>query len=73
MAKTRWHELPGETPAKGSRMAMTEDNFYRIIAIHDELIDEQRVEISALKAANNKLRIKLKARRERENKSNKNR
>ena len=72
MTKTRWHELPGETPAKDSRMAMTEDNFYRIIAMRDELIDEQRVEISALKAANNKLRVKLEARRERENKSNKN-
>ena len=61
----QWHTLPGETPAKDKRMDMTEDNFYRVIAMRDEIIDEQCVEISALKASNNKLRIKLEARRER--------
>ena len=61
----QWHTLPGETPAKDKRMDMTQDNFYRVIAMRDEIIDEQCVEISALKASNNKLRIKLEAKRER--------
>ena len=64
MIKIAWHELHGETPAKDARMEMTEDNFYRVIAMHDELIEEQFAEISALKASNNKLRLKLEARRE---------
>ena len=63
--KIAWHELHGETPEKGARMEMTEDNFYRVLAMHDELIGEQFAEISALKASNNKLRMKLEARRER--------
>jgi len=61
-----WHELPGETPKKDKRMDMTQDNFYRVIGMRDEIIDEQRVEISMLKASNNKLRIKLESRRSRE-------
>ncbi len=55
-----WHELPGETPKKDERMEMTQENFYRVIAMRDELIDEQRVEISKLKAKVNQLRLKLK-------------
>ena len=51
----KWYELKGETPGKDARMEMTSDNFYRIIASHDELIHEQRVEISKLKAKINKL------------------
>ena len=66
MPKIAWHKLHGETPKKDERMEMTEDNFYRVIGMRDEIIDEQRVEISALKAANNKLRVKLEARRKRE-------
>jgi hypothetical protein len=62
-----WHELPGKTATKDKRMDMTQDNFYRVIAMRDEIIDEQRVEISMLKASNNKLRIKLESRRAREN------
>jgi len=58
-----WHELPGETPKKDKRMDMTQDNFYRVIGMRDEIIDEQRVEISMLKASNNKLRIKLESSR----------
>jgi hypothetical protein len=64
--KKPWHELPGETPKKDKRMDMTQDNFYRVIALHDELIHELRVEMSMLKSSNNKLRIKLESRRERE-------
>ena len=64
--KIAWHELHGETPAKDERMEMSQDNFYRIIGMRDEIIDEQRVEMSELKASNNKLRVKLEARRARE-------
>lgn len=55
-----WHELPGETPKKDVRMEMTKENFYRVISMRDELIDEQRAEISKLKAKVNQLRLKLK-------------
>tara|TARA_R110000787_G_scaffold102906_1_gene209113 strand:- start:33 stop:233 length:201 start_codon:yes stop_codon:yes gene_type:complete len=65
MSKKQWHTLTGETPDKDKRMDMTQDNFYRLIAMRDEIIDEQRVEISALKASSNKLRIKLEVKRER--------
>lgn len=61
----RWHEEPGKTPAKDKRMDMTEDNFYRIISMRDEIIHEQKAEISTLKISNNKLRMKLQASRER--------
>jgi len=56
----KWHELPGETPAKDKRMDMTQDNFYRVIAMRDELIQKQKAEISTLKAKINQLRSKIK-------------
>lgn len=58
-----WHELPGETPEKGDHMIMDEDNFNRVIAMRDELIDEQRTEISNLKAKVNQLTLKLESKR----------
>ena len=58
-----WHELPGKTPKKGEHMVMDEDNFNRVIAMRDELIDEQRVEISKLKAKVNQLTLKLESER----------
>lgn len=57
--KVAWHELGDPTPKKGEQMKMTSDNFYRVIAMRDELIDEQRQEISKLKAKVNQLRMKL--------------
>ena len=54
-----WYTLPGETPKKDARMDMTQDNFYRVIAMSDELIHEQRAEISSLKAKINKLEQKI--------------
>jgi hypothetical protein len=58
----KWHELPGETAAKDKPMDMTQENFYRVIAMRDDLIDEQRVEISKLKAKVNQLSQKIKSR-----------
>ena len=56
--KKPWHTLPGETPAKDKRMKMSQDNFYRVIAMNDELIHQQRDEIAKLKQTVNKLRMK---------------
>ena len=49
-----WHSI-GLTPAKGEPMEMTQENFYRVIAMHEELIMEQKDEISKLKMKINKL------------------
>jgi hypothetical protein len=54
-----WHEN-GTTPKKGDMMEMSQVNFYRVLEMRDEIIDEQRVEISKLKAKLNQLRLKLK-------------
>ena len=47
------------TPTKGERMPMTEEHFTKVIAMRDELIDDQREEISKLKMKVNKLQQKL--------------
>ena len=57
--KKPWHELPGETGKKDTRMEMTQDNFYRVIGMRDEIIDEQKSVISSLKSKINKLEQKL--------------
>ena len=54
----KWHELPGETSPKDKPMELTNDNYHRIIGMRDELIEEQRIEISKLKAKVNQLRQK---------------
>ena len=56
--KEPWHTLPGETPEKDKRMEMSQDNFYRVIAMHDELIHQQKDEIAKLKQTINKLRMR---------------
>lgn len=56
MAKP-WHST-GMSPTKDKRMDMTQENFYRIIAMHDEVIFEQRDTIAKLKMTINKLRLK---------------
>lgn len=53
-----WHDN-GVTPPKDKRMDMTQENFYRVIAMRDELIFEQKEEISKLKRALNNLELKL--------------
>ena len=55
----KWHERKGETPAKDKRMILSQDNFHRIIAMHEELIMEQKAEISKLKHKSNILRDRL--------------
>ena len=57
-AMRAWHTLPGETPKKDARIEMTQDNFYRVIAMSDELIHEQKTEIASLKSKINKLEQK---------------
>ena len=53
-----WQSL-GDTTVKGETMSMTQENFYRIIGMHEELIMEQKQEISDLKMKINKLNQKL--------------
>lgn len=43
------------TPAKDTMMPMTEEHFTKVIAMRDELIFEQKDEISKLKMKANKL------------------
>jgi|TARA_R110000764_G_scaffold45470_1_gene102127 hypothetical protein len=52
-----WHELAPPV-CKDKRMPMTEDYFYRVLAMDAELIDEMRKEIQQLKMTINKLRQK---------------
>jgi hypothetical protein len=58
VAGRKWHDN-GITPAKDSKMAMTQENFYRVITMRDEIIFEQKEEIAKLKSAINRLRQKL--------------
>lgn len=51
-----WHET-GMTPKKDKKMDMTQENFYRVIAMRDEIIFEQKSEISKLKQKINKLEL----------------
>ena len=53
-----WHDN-GITPTKGVKMEMTEEKFYRVIAMRDELIFEQKEEIAKLKSKVNQLRLKI--------------
>ena len=52
-----WHDK-GLTPKKGCLMEMTEENFDRVIAMRDEIIFEQKEEITKLKMTINRLRQK---------------
>lgn len=54
MSKPDWRDL-GDLPVKGERMEMTSENFYRVIGMRDELIEDQRKEISKLKLKLNQL------------------
>lgn len=60
---TDWREI-SQTPVKGYRMDMTEDNFNKVIAMRDELIFEQKEEIRKLKQRINKLNQKIEVRNE---------
>ena len=54
----KWHEM-AMTPKKDTKMPMTEEHFYKVIAMHEELIFEQKDEISKLKSKVGELREKL--------------
>ena len=60
-----WYDN-GTTPAKDKKMAMTQENFYRVIAMRDEIILEQKTEISKLKSKVNDLQLRYQPRRARE-------
>ena len=49
------------SPAKDKREPMTEERFYKIINMHDELIHEQKDEIARLKMKINQLKLKIKS------------
>lgn len=54
----KWQDM-AQTPAKDERMPMTKEHFYKVIAMRDELIFEQKDEISKLKSKVSELRAKL--------------
>ena len=56
--KDQWCD-EGMSPPKDKRMEMTQENFYRIIDMHDELIHEQRRVITSLTSKVNRLEQKL--------------
>jgi len=58
--KTNWQEIGYPLPSKEQRMKMTSENYYKIIAMRDELIFEQKDEIAMLKMKINQLQLKLK-------------
>jgi len=58
--KTNWQEIGYPLPSKEQRMKMTSENYYKIIAMRDELIFEQKDEIARLKMKINQLQLKLK-------------
>jgi len=53
----RWFDLAPPVP-KDKRMPMTEEYFYKVLAMDAELVDEMRKEIQQLKMTVNKLRLK---------------
>ena len=55
--KIKWHEIAPPTP-KDKKMPMTEEYFYKTLAMNEELIFEMLVEISKLKMTINKLQQK---------------
>ena len=54
----KWHETT-LTPAKAKKMPMTKEHFYKVIAMRDELIFEQKDEIAKLKSKVNKLQQRI--------------
>ena len=50
------------TPKKDSAMPETKENYLKMLTLDDELIHEQKAEISKLKAKINQLELKLKSR-----------
>jgi hypothetical protein len=57
-SKTPWRDYK-VTGTKGELMEMTEENFTKVCAMRDELIFEQKDEISKLKIKLNRLQQRL--------------
>lgn len=57
-----WSELAPPL-TKGEKIPMTEEYFYKLLAMDDELIHEQKEEIAKLKVKINKLELKLQSKK----------
>jgi len=55
--KIKWQDIAPPTP-KDEKMPMTEEYFYKTLAMNEELIFEMKDEISKLKMTINKLQQK---------------
>ena len=55
--KIKWQDLAPPTP-KDKKIAMTEEYFYKVLAMNEELIFEMKDKISKLKMTINKLQQK---------------
>ena len=53
-----WRNM-AQTPTKDELMPSTKEHYLKMLALDDELIHEQKAEISKLKAKVNKLELKL--------------
>ncbi len=54
-----WRGIGDPTPPKDTPMRMTKANFYKIIAMRDELIFEQKAELGKLRNDINKLQQRV--------------
>tara|TARA_R110000744_G_scaffold118681_1_gene221575 strand:- start:202 stop:426 length:225 start_codon:yes stop_codon:yes gene_type:complete len=57
ISEIKWYDLAPPLP-KDKRIPMTEEYFYKVLAMDAELVDEMRGEIQQLKMTINKLRQK---------------
>jgi len=55
--KIKWHEIAPPTP-KDKKIPRTEEYFYNVLAMNEELIFKMKDEISKLKMTINKLKLK---------------
>ena len=58
----RWSELAASI-AKDEKIPLTEEYFYKVMAMDDELIHEKQAEIAALKSKVNRLEQKLESKK----------
>lgn len=59
-----WRDM-ALTPKKDTAMPETKEHYLKMLALDDELIHEQRCEISKLKQKINKLELKLQSQKSR--------
>ena len=59
-----WRDM-ALTPGKDNPMPETKEHYLKMLVLDDELIHEQRIEISKLKVRINKLELKLQSQKSR--------